>query len=137
MDRSVQVVDDRRSDEALRQDDLHRRLRVARVAIDHADERVVRRAVDIEAADGGRQRLGQAAERTVAALQIVTRLFTGSAGVIGGKALRGVGKEELVRLFNRVALRAERRDRFGGLWRVGTQIQNSVISVFPNLKSEF
>ena len=133
VDRGVEVVDDRRSDEALRQDDLHCRLRVARVAFDHTDEGVVRRAVGAEAGDGGGQRLGQPAERLVAAQQVVARLFTGRPGVIGREALRGVRQKKLVRLFDGVALRAERLERSGVLRCVRAQIQ---ISVSPNLNSE-
>jgi len=133
VDRSVQVVDDRRSDEALRQDDLHRRLRVARVAIDHSDEGMVRRTVGAEIGNGGGQRVGQPAQRLVAAAQVVARLFTGRPGVIGREALRGVRQKELVRLFDGVALRAERLERSGVLRCVRAQIQ---ISVSPNLNSE-
>ena len=42
VDRRVQVVDDLRSNGSLRGDELHGGLRVARVAVDDADERVIR-----------------------------------------------------------------------------------------------
>jgi hypothetical protein len=133
VNRRVQVVDQCRSDEALRHDQLHGRLCVARVAIDHSDEGMVRRSVGAEIGNGGGQRVGQPAQRLVAAAQVVARLFTGRPGVIGREALRGVRQKELVRLFDGVALRAERLERSGVLRCVRAQIQ---ISVSPNLNSE-
>ena len=104
VNRRVQVVHDRGSDRSLGDHEPHRGLRVGRVPLDDLDERFVRDRVGTEVTHTGRQRLEQAAERAIAALQVVARLVTGGACVIRGEALRGVREEELVRLFNGVAL---------------------------------
>jgi hypothetical protein len=136
VNRRVQVVDDRGADRSLGDDETHCGLRIGRVPLNDFDERVERRRVGAEVPHAGRQRVEQTAEGLVAAQQVGARLIAGSACVIRGETLRGVRQEELVRLFNGVALRSKRGERCVGLRCVRAQIQISVISVSLNLKSE-
>ena len=132
MDRRVEVVDELRADGWLCEHELHGRLRVARVAIDDADEGVIgRRRLEPEAIDGCGERVAKAVERLLAAAQVVAGLAPVFTRVLGGQPLRGVPQTELVRLFNRVAARSEIGERFGGLSGVRAQTQISV-----SLKSE-
>ena len=69
VDRRVEVVDDLRADRRLREHQLNRGLRVARVALDDRDERVVRRRrLQALLLDVAREDAGEPAQRRVAAL---------------------------------------------------------------------
>ncbi len=118
MDRRVEVVDQLRADGWLCQDEIHRGLRVARVTIDDADERVIGGcAVGREAIDGRGQRVAEAVERLLAAAQILARLPPVFTGVFGRQALGCVAQTELVGLFDGVAARSKIREQLAAAVR--------------------
>ena len=132
VDRRVEVVDQLGADGWLCEDERNRGLRVARVAIDDANERVIRgRALEGEAIDGRGQGVGETVERLFAAAQILARLPAVFTRVFGRETLGGVAETKLVRLFDGVAAGSEIGEQFGGLLSVRAQTQISV-----SLKSE-
>src|SRR5713226_5789444 len=103
MDRGVEVVDELRADRRLGEDELQRGLRVARVAIDDCDEREIRRrGLEAETFRESRQKLAEAGQRRVAAVEVLAGLPAGVAALIGGETLGGVREHELVRLLDGV-----------------------------------
>ena len=114
MTRGVQVVHELRPDRGLREHEPNGGSGMARVVVEHGDEGVVRRRVDVQLTGGLTGRLGQPVERLVAFAKKLADLTAGSAPVFVRKALSGIGQHELVRLFDGVAPRGECGRRWGG-----------------------
>ncbi len=127
VDRRVEVVDQLGADGWLCEDERNGGLRVARVTIDDADERVIRgRAVGREPIDRRGQRIAETVERLLAAAQILASLAAVFTGVFGRETLSGVTETELVRLFDGVAARSKIGEWLGGLGCIRAQTQFSV-----------
>src|SRR5262249_52498638 len=98
VDVRVQIVDELRVDRRLREHHAYRRLRVARVAVDDVDEAAVRRRVELEPRDEARKEGAEVGQRRVEAAQMIANLRTRAR--FGAQALRRVGQEEFVGLFD-------------------------------------
>ena len=108
MDRRVQIVDHRGSYRGQSEHEPNGRERGGGILIDDANERVIRRrGCRGESSDTLSQRVAEAVERGRAPLQVLARLPSGVATLIGGEALRGVREKILVRLFDGVAAGAK------------------------------
>src|SRR5262245_14438676 len=65
VNRRVEVVDELRSDRRLREHDLNRGARVARIAVDHVEKRAIGRGVEAELLDERRRGAAERLQRIV------------------------------------------------------------------------
>src|ERR1700675_2139363 len=104
MNGSVQVVDQRRADGGLRQDQLDGGERIARVALEHREEcAIFFHRIEAFLFHCGRTAIGQTRDGFHGAAQIFANLSAGPASFIAGKPLRRISQHELVTFFDRVA----------------------------------
>src|SRR6202795_5054696 len=104
MNGSVQVVDQRRADGGLRQDQLDGGERIARVALEHREEcAIFFHRIEAFLFHCGRTAIGQTRDGFHGAAQIFANLSARPASFIAGKPLRRISQHELVTFFNGVA----------------------------------
>src|ERR1700674_4132873 len=103
MNGSVQVVDQRRADGGLREDQLDGGERIARGALEHPEEcAIFFRLIEAFLFHCGRTAIGQTRDGFHGAAQIFANLSAGPASFIAGKPLRRISQHELVTFFDGV-----------------------------------
>src|SRR5580692_8842649 len=104
MNGSVQVVDQRRADGGLRQDQLDGGERIARVALEHREKCVIFfRRIELLLFHCGGTAIAQTRDGFRGTAEILANLSAGSASLVVGKPLRRISQHEFVAFFDRVA----------------------------------